>query len=507
MRTKLLTYICSVFVVVSLGGDIARAAKWNEKIYNKSPHGAYDLTFILRGRKKISVICSNKGTFKPSVSYVTYQGQPCTKVTWTANPPSNYIRPGGFGHFGIADPSCCAERINTAYWTDLQGNRIHGSVVFKPSKKKIFKQIIQNQKEVTVRFINEIHDPCAVQRDITLTNIRYRIYDEEIPLDALNEENSELNDSLLLAHAGPLVVPPDETVDVKLPEYAEPGQWIVVRFENTAPEVGDSSATVVTDWMEFLVEQPPPGYYTGKSVYNFGPEAYGLTILVEPAIRVIEHVDDGFDQFSAQNIGTRRTKLQWSERPAPPLALPTSDMAHVVWVADKPHKVVDAWWTDGIGGRIPSSIIYNLTTEGFYNRGQYRIKFTNTTQPTDPAILPAPIHLSYITYNIERKEGILSKHLNYENRELMAALELIEAGPITLAPGEAIELQIPESVQLSDWVNVVSMSTVASSPTISQVIDFVQVQAALRADFNYDGIVDFKDLAVLAREWLQLSPP
>ncbi len=504
MRTKLLlACLCSLFVVSVLADGIAEAAKWNEKIYNKSPSGAYDLTFILRGRKKVAVICSPTD-WQPKVSHTTYQGQRCTQVTWAANPPSSYIRPGSFAHFGIFDKGCCAERIKTAYWTDLNGNRIPGSVVWKPSKKKRFIEIGQNEKEVIVRFINEIHDPEVPLRDIMLTNIRYRIFDEEVPLEALNEENVELNSSLLLAEPGPLVIPPDGTVDVVLPEHAEPGQWVVIRFDNFAPEIEGSSATEVVDWMEFVVEQAPPGYYVAADVYNFGPDATGLTVAVEPAIRVIDHTDEGFAQFIAEDTGTGQTQLKWSGRSAPPAALPTSDSAHVVWTADRPHKIVDAWWTDAAGQRFPgtNSVIYNATTEGFYREGQYRVKLTNATQPTDPGIPPRPMQLTDIMYAIEKKEGILVQHLNNENRELMAALTMLEPGPVTIAPGDSIELVIPGPVETDDWVNLVATSTVTGS-TISRVINYSQMQARLRADFNYDGIVNFKDFAVVANEWLQ----
>lgn len=443
MRRMLVVVLVSAVLLSILCVD-TYGAYWNEKIRNKCPYAVYDLVIVLRGSKTVGSQCM--GPFANFRSWRgTYRNQSVTFCRWWN--PSAPIPPGGYIHIGIGTAQCCAERIKDAWWTDLNGNRVPQSVVFKPSKNKTFCEV---QEKSVVYWKNEVEsEPDAPLREITLEDIRYKVFDYQIPLEDLNE-SWVYNDSLLLMHPGPIVLEPDSVYEMEIPEPVEEGQWIVIRFESLAPDVGESPGTEVTDWMEYQAESAIYGHYVNKEIYNLGPDAWDLRALVEPTVGISDHYDNGFYEFS-QTTMPPYTELRWWESED---SVGTGDQTQIGWVADEVHKIIDMWWTDEAGDRIAYSVIHSVTAESERDGEDFHVRLINTTEPIEPDIAPAPIEVSDIKYTVldGKSGGLLPKDLNTENFILEKLLSSFPAPPQVIAPGDTFKFMLPQPVFVGNIV-------------------------------------------------------
>jgi hypothetical protein len=467
MKKILLVLMASALFLSILHVNVS-AARWNEKIYNRSGFPAYDLVIVLRGAKTVGTpMMGPFGNFRSWLG--TYRNQPVTYCRWWN--PIGPIPPGGSVHIGLSSAQCCAERIKDAWWTDINGNRILGSVVWKASKNHTYCHL---QGQSVIYWKNEVEsEPDAPLREVTLTDIRYEVFDYEIPLEDLNEFWA-YNDSLKLMHPGPIVLQPDSVYQMEIPEPVENGQWIVVRFENLAPDVGDSPGTEVTDWMEYQAEVAVWGYYVNKEIYNLGPDAWDLKALVEPAVGITDHYDNGFYKFSQTAFGPH-TELRWWESED---SVGTNDQTQIGWIADDRHKIIDMWWTDELGDRITASVIYSVTAESDLEGSDFHVRLINTTAPTDPGIPQAPIEVSDIKYTVldGKSGGLLPKDLNSENFILVGRMLPIPIPPEVIAPSDTFRFMIPVPVNLGDIVILCYNNTASPGPPMPDTWakDFIQ---------------------------------
>jgi hypothetical protein len=464
-RYTVLTLVLLILVVLCL--DV-RAAYWNERIYNKSGVGVYDLTIILRGRKTVGSMAwggfNNFRTWRG-----TYRNQPVTFCRWW-NHSSIYIPPGGWVHIGIGSKQCCAERIKDAYWTDLNGNRVPGSVVYKASKNKTF---CKRQQKAVVYWKNEVEsEPEAPARDIVLDDLRYMVFDEYVPYEDLTLE-WEYNDSLEVLWPDSVVLAPGEVYTTEIPEPVDEGKWIVLRFDNRAYDVGLSPGTEVIDWMEFKTESAVEGEYVNKEIYNLGPDAWDLSGLLFPEVDILDHYDNGFNEFG-WGVAPGYTEITWWDTPD---SIPPGDQTQIGWVANAAHGISDMWWTDDLGMRISNSVIYCVTAEKRFAAPTFSVVFKNMNDPPPPYPL-AEIVVEDLRYAVldGKSGGLLPKDLNTENFILEELLMESGAGPYFIAAGDSEEFVIPEPVYEGNVVILRYDTYAAPGPPYAdtQARDFLQ---------------------------------
>lgn len=122
-------------------------------------------------------------------------------------------------------------------------------------------------------------------------------------------------------------------------------------------------------------------WYFNKDLYNvnvFGMQpAYDLAVIIPANCTVGWHYDGyqsryHFHNFTNYTIASVFRILHWSyphndSRPNPPHPIPFLQFVHVGAAGwGRPFRILDMYWTDKYGARIPRSIVYNATTRVIY---------------------------------------------------------------------------------------------------------------------------------------------
>lgn len=144
-----------------------------------------------------------------------------------------------------------------------------------------------------------------------------------------------------------------------------------------------------------------------------------------------------FQDYQETHAGSR-TRLHWFNpvdmNTGQPTTIPPNAIVHVGYsTADRDSVLLDAYWTDLAGNRIPGAGIAVAKVDPLPGG----VRFTNR--------LNRPITLSDLRYRV-RSVPVLLDVLNLQNSELNSSLLPLPApGAITLSPGQILHFSIPSA--------------------------------------------------------------
>jgi len=215
--------------------DVNGTASTNKHLTNLGP-AAYDLAIVLEGTYGVYQTCpgyktSDLGpvgwfsgfnpTFKNGNTVLHWQ-------SFDDGPgiDNSQIDTNQTIHVGYSAPE--DRKVVDMYWTDLEGKRIGGSIVYdvhagKTYKGSRFSVILENVQQATA----------------SLKNIRYAVLSEPLPLDQLSDQNAEL-ESALSSLSSDLGLAPGEAISLEIPVSVPESSAVVVIYEVNAEGSGAS---------------------------------------------------------------------------------------------------------------------------------------------------------------------------------------------------------------------------------------------------------------------------
>lgn len=227
-------------------------------------------------------------------------------------------------------------------------------------------------------------------------------------------------------------------------------------------------------------------YDVNKDIRNLGPAAQDLHVILSGPETITSHfdgyspgtgtgVDGRFHQFSWGPEGPN-TQLTWREFwDGQDRTIDSGQAIHVGWsTADGHCQILDMWWTDGNGQRIPGSVVFNITSKTTYESAVgtavaiWENVFAPQIMPPQP-ITVMNVHFAVLT------NGLPLDQLNAANSMLATNLHLLQGGAgFTLPPGGVMELPVPGT-----WPGamVVLRYQVADPTGLGETTDFIQAQA------------------------------
>lgn len=260
--------------------------------------------------------------------------------------------------------------------------------------------------------------------------------------------------------------------------------------------------------------------FTNKDVHNnTGVAAYDFKIILAGDRKVIQSYNGypwsyRFSKFNSYRICGTTTVLRWTDPVDPtgaPGPIPYCSWVHIGYWLDKPARVLLACWTDIWGRCICTTRVrqpgHNVIYIDWPNRNVV-LRLNNDL--IDP--IEEPIPVSNVSYAILDEELPLEE-LNAENAWLMDQLMPLDpnAPDYLIDPCSAIDLQIPEPLEPGQVL--VYRFEVHDEPTSElEFVDFGQHEMTrpmpeLVGDVNQDLYVDFRDVAIVALDWLRCSNP
>ncbi|MFB3896301.1 MAG: hypothetical protein ACE14V_08360 [bacterium] len=235
-----------------------------------------------------------------------------------------------------------------------------------------------------------------------------------------------------------------------------------------------------------------------KHLYNYsGDTAWDLTLITQNTLPPTYHIDDPFGRYTTYLIGTSLRIFHWSN-PIPSGGIPPGTDVHVGLQGQGEMTIVDMYWTDTVGQRLPKSVVWNANS---------RIGWQSETGTTfiylDNSIAPVDSTGNIITESWATTRNVMVSGINYvvvdtpfplsdlnENNGYLndTVLQPIFSGTTTIPPGGQIQFAIPTTVQAGQFV-VIRWDNVALAVDDSdstQATDWVQleVQAATTTVFN-----------------------
>lgn len=224
------------------------------------------------------------------------------------------------------------------------------------------------------------------------------------------------------------------------------------------------------------------GYDVNKDLTNEGPPAHDLAVVLSGGETVTDHFDGytsgpyrgQFGSFASGPQG-QNTLLRWTNfNDGGNNIIDTGQTIHVGWsTQDHSSNILDMYWTDASGNRIPGSVVHNITSGWRYESRradvQWEYEFNHgapiTIYQVYFAVLPLPVPLA---------------NLNRENRELDMALRPLPGGEqFVLTPGQERTLPIPVPVEPGQAVVLRYRCMAPSSHAVA--MDYVQFLAEAEA--------------------------
>ena len=236
-----------------------------------------------------------------------------------------------------------------------------------------------------------------------------------------------------------------------------------------------------------------PGYATyaiNKDLVNRGPVADDLTVILSGSETILNHYDGQppgfpnpyaeFGSFSTGPTGPN-TALVWDVfKDGDNNRIDTGQFVHVGWstlAANGIGKILDMFWTDPLGNRIPGSVVYNTQTGWTYDSRKHLFTaiFDNFFSPEG---LPSqPLLISDLQFAV-LSQTIPLDQLNGENALLAGLLAPVpDSAPFTVGVGELVERSLLVPVDPGEFV--VFRYSVNAPGTAAQSLDFVEIQAAV----------------------------
>ena len=245
---------------------------WNKDFHNGGRDTAYDFVVVFREPNVqlnwhldgLWTGFSYHGLITPFSTYdhhfknfQTWQANGHTYVRWWN--PNVPIPPCNIVHVGLGGTDAVTPTVIDWYWTDRNGRRIPRSVVRnlgwhgRNVSGNNFRVVLPNVITPLDSAGGVIQDSWAVPTPVRVSNLRYVLTSEAIPLYDLTSFNRRLNDSLLQPYSPDTArVAPGDSVALTFPN-AQPGQYAIVSWANLAPSVAGSDSTVARDWAVFTV--------------------------------------------------------------------------------------------------------------------------------------------------------------------------------------------------------------------------------------------------------------
>jgi len=219
-------------------------------------------------------------------------------------------------------------------------------------------------------------------------------------------------------------------------------------------------------------------YDVNKDLRNIGGQpAHDLGVVLSGQESVINHYDGYYERrFGAFAWGPSgpNTLLRWQNviEPGGNGQIDPGEVVHVGWsTADHSSNVLDMYWTDASGNRIPGSKIYNITTDWTYETaGLLVISFENifTTEWGEQQ----PIHIMEVALGMFPQPWPLEL-LNARNTELNMMLQPLPGGEhIVILPGQRFDLTVP--MPIPPGAAVVLRYRVTGPADAAEAIDWVQ---------------------------------
>lgn len=208
-------------------------------------------------------------------------------------------------------------------------------------------------------------------------------------------------------------------------------------------------------------------YCINKDLINLGPTAYDLGVLItgnQPlSWRYDGYPAHHFNSFSLVLAGANEF-LHWQNVNGVNAQILTGDLVHVGWCTRKSNKIVDMWWTDLSGGRVPGSFVY----ESYVHQ-------SNNPRPGViwDNLFAGPLVVSNVAYALSSTPWSLDQ-LNRENTVLASQLTPLPGGTsFQVDAGASVELPVADAA-LGQYI--VLRYSVSASDSAAQTVDYVQFQ-------------------------------
>jgi hypothetical protein len=474
----------------------------NKDLQNIGTQSAYDLAIVLAGQQTIGAHYDGYPE-RQFGSFSSGPSGPNTLLHW-----QNLVEPGGNGAidpgeivhvgWGTASPS----HVVDMYWTDQSGNRIPGSRVFNITSDTTY-----GTGGVVVVSWDNIFVAEGEVFPIDITDVSVGVFPDPWPLSELNLRNEALNDALQPLPDGTFVVAPDQPVTLTLPDPVPAGSALVLRYGVTG--AGDSA--LATDWIEIIIPPPPPPpmYFVNKDLQNIGTQsAYDLAIVLSGQQTIGAHYDGyperQFGSFSSGPSGPN-TLLHWQNLVEPDGngAIDPGEIVHVGWGSASPSHVLDMYWTDQSGNRIPGSKIFNITSDWTYETsGVVTVTWDNIFVTDTGEVFP--IDISDVSVAVFTDPWPLSE-LNAQNEVLNGALQPLSAGTFVVTPDQPVTLTLPMPVP--DGSAVVLRYGVTGADDSADAMDWVQfitpppATGACCISTSCEGNMSADECAAIGGEW------
>lgn len=225
-----------------------------------------------------------------------------------------------------------------------------------------------------------------------------------------------------------------------------------------------------------LLASSAQAYDVNKDLRNLGPAAHDVAVVLAGAETVTGHYDgypSGHFSSFAQGPSGANWLLRWQNFwDGVDNKIDNNQLIHIGWTtADHSSSIIDMYWTNQFGKRIPGSIVYNITS-GW----TYETSVRNCAAIWDHNFATrSPISISNIRFALNSRPYPL-EDLNAQNSMLMRALRPLRKG-FALQPGRQISLPIPESHGMS----VVLVYEVRAPGSAALSRDFIQFQCVDRS--------------------------
>lgn len=206
-----------------------------------------------------------------------------------------------------------------------------------------------------------------------------------------------------------------------------------------------------------------------KDLVNLGPTAYDIGVLITGNQPITWRYDGEagkvFQNFTAVAAGANEF-LHWRNLNGVDAPILTGDLIHIGWCTTTHQNIVDMWWTDKKGGRVPGSVVHETWAHTWRRIGVGPgIRWDHAFQAGQAMVV------SNVRAAVSGSPWPLDQ-LNRQNTVLAEQLRPVAGGAsLTLEPGGFAELGLDRG-RSGEWVTVVY--NVSATGSASASTDFVQ---------------------------------